>query len=529
MKTLGLNKTDKASQLNRSRSLILNSASLSREKDVKNKMSTPSNSKEKNILFKKSKYAYNSRKRIFGISYYLKKKHERLSRKKTHKKISASNLYLKNTFQDIYSKKQRFASRMYTKSRARRLFRRSFFSSVRFIKLFFDATNPINDSSNFVIKKAKVNSEQGLRNELQTSVFNRTDASRPPLQQRYLQFLKEVPRIHTRQLLSAHFQHFIKLRGTEDCEREAAFLKRKKSGFDFSKESTTLFHRKRSKLASYFFSRKLRKKVFPFFSELRKNSFVANATKMESNSTFTNNNLYSNKSKISLTHGYHKRNQKRRKSVLPLPIYQRSIFSAPRLRKSIFLKLLKLKKRKNFLTQQKIKSNYKNNGKAIGLNKIQGFFKKKKKIKNAYALNGYRKKGVINFRENKKAKSSSPFNKNNNKNNPRIEVKFARNKYRKYGKLRYKQKRIRFFRRKLKRFFRRRRYRIRRRRAFPRLKSVHIYFPTYVQNDFRTLRSIKISHPKTKEIFTGFRLSPAKMFSFYKTRGYLFSVLMFII
>lgn len=188
-------------------------------------------------------------------------------------------------------------------------------------------------------------------------MFNRTDASRPPLQQRYLRFIKEVPRIHNRQLLSAHFQHFIKLRGTEDCEREVSFLKRKKSGFDFSKESTTLFHRKRSKLASYFFSRKLRKKVFPFFSELRNNRLVANATKIESNSTFANKGTYNNKSKPSITHGYRKRNQKRRKSVLPLPIYQRGIFSAPRLRKSIFIQLLKRKEREDLIEKKFIKSN----------------------------------------------------------------------------------------------------------------------------------------------------------------------------
>ena len=234
------------------------------------------------------------------------------------------------------------------------------------------------------------------------------------------------------------------------------------------------------------------------------------------------------------------RNPKRRQSITPLPIYQRGIFSTSRFRKSIFFKVLQLKKRKQFFKEQHSKNI---NNKNAGISKIKSFFKQKRKKKNTYTLNRYIKKGAAKFLDIKKQKQKENpfFNKNANNSlnikgravstvnskRSRFDIKFSRNNYRKYGKIRYKQKRVRFFRRKLKRFFRRRRYRTRRRRSFPRLKSVHRYFPTYVQNELRTLRSRKIRHPRTKNIFTGFRLSPAKMFAFYKTRGFLFFCLTF--
>lgn len=77
-----------------------------------------------------------------------------------------------------------------------------------------------------------------------------------------------------------------------------------------------------------------------------------------------------------------------------------------------------------------------------------------------------------------------------------------------------------YLRRQISRFFRRSRYRIRRNRSYPRLKRTHRYFPSYIQTDLRTLRRVKISTPGTNSIYSGFRLSPARIYSFYKSRGY---------
>lgn len=52
-----------------------------------------------------------------------------------------------------------------------------------------------------------------------------------------------------------------------------------------------------------------------------------------------------------------------------------------------------------------------------------------------------------------------------------------------------------------------------------RRKSVHLYIPSYLQMDFRTLRAIKIKSPVVEEIYHPFRGSFAKRRSFYYSRG----------
>jgi len=53
-----------------------------------------------------------------------------------------------------------------------------------------------------------------------------------------------------------------------------------------------------------------------------------------------------------------------------------------------------------------------------------------------------------------------------------------------------------------------------------RLKGVHFYIPSYLQMDFRTLRAIKIQSPSQTDIYYPFRVSLAKRYSFYRSRGY---------
>jgi hypothetical protein len=56
-------------------------------------------------------------------------------------------------------------------------------------------------------------------------------------------------------------------------------------------------------------------------------------------------------------------------------------------------------------------------------------------------------------------------------------------------------------------------------KKYPRLKAVHFYIPSYIQMDFRTLCAIKIESPKLNEIYFPFRISLAKVYSFYRSKG----------
>jgi hypothetical protein len=53
-----------------------------------------------------------------------------------------------------------------------------------------------------------------------------------------------------------------------------------------------------------------------------------------------------------------------------------------------------------------------------------------------------------------------------------------------------------------------------------RLKGVHFFIPSYLQMDFRTLRAIKVQSPSQIDIYYPFRISLAKRYSFYRSRGY---------
>ena len=59
-----------------------------------------------------------------------------------------------------------------------------------------------------------------------------------------------------------------------------------------------------------------------------------------------------------------------------------------------------------------------------------------------------------------------------------------------------------------------------RRRKLVRLKAVHLYFPSHIQRDFRTLRAIKIESPSINNIYYPFRGSVEKIYSFYRSRGF---------
>ena len=53
-----------------------------------------------------------------------------------------------------------------------------------------------------------------------------------------------------------------------------------------------------------------------------------------------------------------------------------------------------------------------------------------------------------------------------------------------------------------------------------RLKGVHFFIPNYLQRDFRTLRA-RIRHsPNRETIYYSFRISLAKMYSFYRAKGF---------
>jgi hypothetical protein len=54
-----------------------------------------------------------------------------------------------------------------------------------------------------------------------------------------------------------------------------------------------------------------------------------------------------------------------------------------------------------------------------------------------------------------------------------------------------------------------------------RLKGVHFFIPSYLQMDFRTLRAVKVQAPSQADIYYPFRVSLAKRYSFYRSRGYL--------
>lgn len=63
-------------------------------------------------------------------------------------------------------------------------------------------------------------------------------------------------------------------------------------------------------------------------------------------------------------------------------------------------------------------------------------------------------------------------------------------------------------------------YKKRRRIQIPRLKKVHIYIPSYLYFDFRTLRGVVMYAPKPNEIYYSFRAPLTQIYSFYKSRGY---------
>lgn len=82
------------------------------------------------------------------------------------------------------------------------------------------------------------------------------------------------------------------------------------------------------------------------------------------------------------------------------------------------------------------------------------------------------------------------------------------------------KKRIRSFRRQISRFVRRWHFYSVRNRKFIRIKPVHLSTSPSFQYDFRTLRRIKIASASSDQIYTGFRLSPSKVYSYYKSRGF---------
>lgn len=57
-------------------------------------------------------------------------------------------------------------------------------------------------------------------------------------------------------------------------------------------------------------------------------------------------------------------------------------------------------------------------------------------------------------------------------------------------------------------------------KRIPRLRAYHWYIPKYIYFDFQHLAGILISSPLTNEIQYSFRCSLAKIYSFYKSRGY---------
>lgn len=53
-----------------------------------------------------------------------------------------------------------------------------------------------------------------------------------------------------------------------------------------------------------------------------------------------------------------------------------------------------------------------------------------------------------------------------------------------------------------------------------RLNGVHRYLPSYLQMDFRTLRTVKIQAPSEENIVYPFYISLPKRYSFYRSRGF---------
>ncbi len=70
------------------------------------------------------------------------------------------------------------------------------------------------------------------------------------------------------------------------------------------------------------------------------------------------------------------------------------------------------------------------------------------------------------------------------------------------------------------RFYSKRHKKVVRAQKMPRLKAVHLFVPTYLQRDFRTLRAVKIQSPRQEDIYYPFRISLAKRYSFYRAKGF---------
>lgn len=286
---------------------------------------------------------------------------------------------------------------------------------------------------------------------------------------RYFHIFKETRQSKDKWRGPSQLQLLFDQRSSVSKLEEDNFHNRVNFRFDFYKQEYALLQRKRAKLSSYFFTQKIRKQVFPFFDVNQNNTGI----KSDNNEEYVGNNLFSkvNLKAYSLV-----------SKSLKARIYRRNFRYSIRLR----LRTNRLKVNKNsqtnnrYLTINTAFSNKKNKNKTNIQNK---------------AFNKDTQQKISAFNVIRKGKRNRNFS--------------------------WKRKQVRSFRRKFARFFRRRRYRTRRRRRYPRLKAVHRYFPSYIQTDLRTLRSIKISNPTTNEIFSGFRLSAAKIYSYYKSRGFL--------
>jgi len=81
----------------------------------------------------------------------------------------------------------------------------------------------------------------------------------------------------------------------------------------------------------------------------------------------------------------------------------------------------------------------------------------------------------------------------------------------------YYKKRKRF---KILRFISKRYKKQKRVKKYIRLKAVHFFIPFYLQIDFRTLRVVKIKSPSQYNVFYPFRISLAKRYSFYRSKGF---------
>lgn len=242
------------------------------------------------------------------------------------------------------------------------------------------------------------------------------------------------------------------------------------SRFDFYKKDFTLLQRKRAKLASYFSTKKIRKQLFPFFD----NNLTSAPVEKREGPIFVDN------------------------------------------AKSINLVAIKKLKARSDRFRYNIQTRYR-----TGRLKARRAKKGKVKGKTRSSVN------ILSRSKKSKVNAKSPFGgvKHNllqqgvggGKNTLSI---ISKSKRKRQPSFSWKSKKVRWFHRKFTRFFRRRRYRIRRRRRYPRIKSTHRYFPSYLQRDLRTLRSVKINNPTTDEIFSGFRLSAAKIYSYYKSRAF---------